>query len=74
MSSMETFTITENDKVKTVTLKPKTLEYENGLRIQAEMFVYDLLHGTNYRQVRNRLMAEMRNRRFEQKLGLVRAK
>ena len=72
IASMEQFTITQDNETKQVTLAPKAPEYENSLRLQAEMFAYDLLHGTSYRQVRNRLMREQRNRQFEQRLGLVR--
>lgn len=41
-------------------------------RLQAKMAVYDVLHGTQYRRIRNQLAAERRNREFEARIGITR--
>lgn len=40
--------------------------------MQAEMAVYDTIHRTNYRSIRNALVAEKRNREHEAAIGLER--
>lgn len=58
--------------------EPKLKEVINGwkqeISLQREMFVYDLLHRTNYRRIRNKIMADERNKRFEERIGLERIK
>lgn len=54
-----------------ITRLPRTLDrVYTGVQLQAEMLMYDLLHGTNYRRIRNTLARQERNRRFEARLGL----
>jgi hypothetical protein len=43
----------------------------SSIALQAEMGVYDVLHGTKYRAIRNELTRQERNRAFEAKIGLV---
>lgn len=43
------------------------------VKLQARMFVYDALHGTHYRKLRNRLVREQQNQLFEKSIGLVRS-
>lgn len=43
-------------------------------KLQSTMFVYDTVHRTNYRSIRNSLMAEKRNRQHEAAIGLERVK
>lgn len=45
--------------------------FTGNIALQARMAVYDTLHGTNYRQVRNQLVREQRNQEFERSVGLV---
>lgn len=44
---------------------------KGNLVLQARMAVYDARFDTNYRQVRNKLARERRNREFEKSIGLV---
>lgn len=54
-----------------ITRPPRTVDrLYTGVQLQAEMLMYDLLHGTNYRRIRNSLARQERNRRFEARLGL----
>jgi hypothetical protein len=48
--------------------------FTGNVALQTQMFVYDALHGTNYRDIRNTLVAENRNAEFEKKIGLVATK
>lgn len=41
-------------------------------KLETRMFVYDALHRTNYRAIRHRIVADERNRRFEESIGLER--
>lgn len=66
----KTFTITQDGKTKTVTLDRETRA--GSVSLQLEMLWYDLWHGTHYRQIRNQLAREQRNRAFEARLGLTR--
>lgn len=43
---------------------------KGSLVLQARMATFDALHGTNYRQVRNKLARERRNREFEKSIGI----
>lgn len=43
------------------------------LQMQIRTGLYDKLHHTNYRQIRNHLRQEQRDRQFESSIGLVRA-
>lgn len=47
---------------------------KGSLVLQARMAMYDARFGTNYRQVRNQLARERRNREFEKSIGLVSVK
>lgn len=40
--------------------------------LQTRMMVYDAIHGTHYRRIRKQVMAEQRNKRFEESIGLER--
>lgn len=42
-----------------------------NMLLQAQMGLYDLRMGTNYRTIRNELVRERRNKEFEKKIGLV---
>jgi hypothetical protein len=46
-------------------------DFYNYVSLQATMAVYDTLHGTHYRDIRNRLAREKRNHDFEARIGLV---
>lgn len=48
------------------------LQYLKDRRLQFKIALYDVLHGTQYRKIRNHLISEMRNRQFEQFIGLTR--
>lgn len=41
------------------------------IQLQTELFIYDLLHGTDYRRIRNRLVRDKRNAEFEARIGLI---
>lgn len=41
------------------------------LRLESRMFVFDTLHGTNYRQVRHELVEQKRRAAFEASIGLI---
>lgn len=43
----------------------------SSLSLQASMAVYDRLHGTHYRAVRNELVRVQRNHEFEARIGLI---
>lgn len=43
------------------------------IKLQTRMLTYDVLHGTEYRRIRNQLVREERNRLFEQSIGLSRS-
>lgn len=47
-------------------------QFRGYISLQLEMAKYDILHGTNYRRIRNDLVREQRNRSFESRIGLVR--
>lgn len=64
-------TITMDGKSTTVKLGESKPNLWKGINLQAEMLVYDLFHGTNYRVIRNHLMREKRNREFELRIGLT---
>lgn len=61
-------------KLSTLDKRDSFQGFKGEIKLQAEMLVYDLLHGTNYRTIRNTLLREQRNRAFEKKLGLTRNK
>lgn len=42
-----------------------------AVKLETRMFVFDALHGTNYRAVRHELVAEQRRKRFEASIGLI---
>lgn len=52
-------------------LKSGIGKFYGFVSLQAEMAVYDVLHGTNYRVVRNQLVREKRNQAFESRIGLA---
>lgn len=71
-NNTKTFTITTMDgKSTTVKLGESKSNLWQGINLQAEMLVYDLLHGTNYRRIRNHLVREKRNREFELRIGIA---
>lgn len=41
------------------------------IRLQLQMIVYDLFHGTHYRTIRNTLVREKRNQEFELAIGIM---
>lgn len=43
-------------------------------KLEARMFVFDTLHGTNYRSIRHAVVEEKRRREFEASIGLERTK
>lgn len=53
-------------------LQSKIVHMRRESRLQAKMAVYDALHGTRYRHIRNRLAAEQRNKDFEVRIGIER--
>lgn len=61
-----------DEKLSTIPKTGPLQEVKRWTSMQAEMFIYDLLHGTNYRKVRNDLIREAKNKAFEQRLGLIR--
>jgi hypothetical protein len=56
-----------------VTIKDILGDSVKNSRLQAKMFVYDTLHRTQYRRIRNKLVQERRNREFESSIGLARS-
>lgn len=42
-----------------------------NIRLETRMFVFDALHGTNYRQIRHDLVEQRRRRDFEASIGLI---
>jgi hypothetical protein len=56
------------------TIKDHFNGFKGEIRLQVEMAVYDILHGTEYRTIRNALIKEKRNREWEARHGLVRVK
>lgn len=42
--------------------------------LQARIVTFDVLHGTNYRQIRNQLIKQKRQEEFEKMIGLVKVK
>lgn len=74
-NNTKTFTITTMDgKSTTVKLEDNKPSLWQGINLQAEMLMYDLLHGTNYRRIRNHLVREKRNREFELRIGIAKVK
>lgn len=79
-TTLQNFIVTREGEVDRLYQQELTREYKTSpllemrqwASLQTEMFIYDLLHGTNYRITRNRLLREQRNRRFEERLGLQR--
>jgi len=63
------FTITINGVTKVTSLEPKEKVW-GTINLQVEMFWYDLLHRTQYRQIRNQLIRQKRNEVFELKIGI----
>jgi hypothetical protein len=61
-SNVEALQAAVHDKVAQVT---------GYVALQARMASYDLIMGTNYRSIRNELMREQRNHKFEKSIGLV---
>lgn len=45
--------------------------FAGNVVLQARMALFDLKHGTNYRQIRNELVEQKRRHEFEQRIGLV---
>lgn len=43
----------------------------NHIRLETRMFVFDALHGTNYRQIRHDLVRQQKREDFEKSIGLV---
>lgn len=43
-----------------------------SVKLEARMFVFDTLHGTNYRRVRHDLMKQKRCAEFEASIGISR--
>ena len=56
----------------TAALKAKTQNLASGVVLQARMAVFDVIHGTNYRSIRNDLFADRREERFVSSIGLIR--
>lgn len=42
-----------------------------AIALQARMATFDVLHGTNYRQIRNQLAEQKKREEFERSIGLV---
>jgi hypothetical protein len=61
-SNVEALQAAVHDKVAQVT---------GYVALQARMASYDLIHGTEYRSIRNELYREKRNQRFEKSIGIV---
>ncbi len=45
--------------------------FTGAVALQARMAVFDTLHGTNYRHIRNELVEQKRRENFEKSIGLV---
>lgn len=43
-----------------------------AIKLQASMYVYDRIHGTAYRSIRNALVKEKKNRQYEASIGIER--
>jgi hypothetical protein len=79
------FIVTENDEIVTELshLPPTGIEavaanvragishVTGAIALQARMATFDTLHGTNYRRIRNNLVAQKRREDFERSIGLV---
>ena len=52
-------------------VKDKVAHVTGELVLQARMALYDAQNDTNYRQIRNELMAQKRREQFERSIGLV---
>lgn len=48
--------------------------FTGNIALQARMATFDVLHGTNYRQVRNQLVEQKRREEFVKSIGLVAVK
>lgn len=42
-----------------------------AVKLETRMFVFDALHGTDYRAIRHTLVAQQKRERFEASIGLV---
>lgn len=45
-----------------------------AIKLETRMFVFDALHGTNYRQIRHDLVEQEKRRKFEESIGLIAVK
>lgn len=56
--------------------RERLIEQVNGIyaniRLEARMWTFDKLHGTNYREIRHALIEEKRRAQFEKSIGLER--
>lgn len=43
----------------------------SNIKLEAKMAAFDMIHDTNYRQVRHNLIEQKRRERFEQSIGVV---
>lgn len=54
--------------------KSTTQQFTANARMQARMALYDALHRTQYRRIRNELARKKRNEKFEKSIGLIAVK
>lgn len=45
--------------------------FVGNIGLQARMAVFDALHDTNYRQIRNELIEQQKRTEFEKRIGIV---
>lgn len=82
MENTKTFIVVRDGEIdkelSVIPKKPGLKEHVSSLtaaiNLQLEMIRYDLVHGTNYRKIRNDLVREKRNRAFEARIGIERTK
>jgi hypothetical protein len=52
-------------------IPPTGLEYTGELALQARMGLFDAIHGTDYRSIRNNLVEQQKRKVFEKRIGLI---
>jgi len=78
-NTLENFQVYVDGELITPTIKERVVSHVEArishvtanIALQARMALYDARYGTHYRQVRNKLAREKRNREFERAIGLV---
>lgn len=82
---METFVVTRDGEVdeQLSVLPPTGLEavaehvqaafqrFTGNIALQTRMAVFDTIHGTNYRRIRNELVEQQKREQFERSIGIV---